>query len=164
MELLREEGGVCSHLSPLHPLTSFSDIIIMGSSEVPLRQEVGSCGAGSTRCSPATVLCRSDVVSRCSYLTRSRRVLLLLSPSPIHEEGKPRQLQLQLTSLNHSEWIFTIDQVVPCRLLTVSQAVRHNPGFSRRLGKRKQYCHTCWGFWDFSFVFLAFLLSTLPCC
>lgn len=35
---------------------------------------------------------------------------------------------------------------------------------SRRLGIRKQYCHTCWGFWDFSFVFLAFLLSTLPCC
>lgn len=54
---------------PFAPSTLFSDIIIiMGSSQVLLRQEVRSCGTGSTRFSPASVLCRNDVVSVCSHL------------------------------------------------------------------------------------------------
>lgn len=53
---------------PFSPSTLFSDIII-GSSQVLLRQEVRSCGTGSTRFSPASVLCRNDVVvSVCSHL------------------------------------------------------------------------------------------------
>lgn len=36
--------------------------------------------------------------------------------------------------------------------------------FSRAVSERNPGRHGCWGFWDFSFVFLAFLLSTLPCC
>lgn len=52
---------------PFAPSTLFSDIII-SSSQVLLRREVRSCGTGSTRFSPASVLGRNYVVSLCSHL------------------------------------------------------------------------------------------------
>lgn len=105
---------------------------------------IESCGTWSTRCSPVTVLCRSDVVSRCSSWRLSKC-----------EAGKLWNNQPALF------FFVTIHVIFPrCPL------IRRNPVccFSSRLGNRKQHCHTCWGFWDFSFVFLVFLLSTLPCC
>lgn len=127
-----KEGGFCIHpsLSTLCSSSQYRHLFIWSP------PQTGSRKLWSRKYQMFSMLCRSDVVSRSSYLTRSPCVQLP-TPSPIRGETVKLtacQLQLQLTwtrpYLKPFRVDFTIDQFVPQWLLTVSQvASRHNPGF-----------------------------------